>query len=224
MDRDALICAHLPLAGKMAREYGGRGVPIEDLEGEGHVALCRAADDYDSVGHPGVTFAAFAARYIRRAIREAIERSDGVTVCRALKRAAIRCRVAREALFARGNLHPSAEELAEASGLDRALCLEAMQLEESPTPIELFGQVDSIDPDTADEIELVEEVLSGCSELGRAVLTLVGLEGLTIAQAARRLVRPIRDVRRAHDEACLFVADAMGRRGWSPAVWVAAIA
>jgi RNA polymerase sigma factor (sigma-70 family) len=224
MERDRLIVGHRALARRIAREHLGRGVDGDDLVGEAELALCRAAGDFDPARFPGVTFAAFAATYIKRAVAEAIERNDAVRLPRAVKRAVLRCKVATEALRSTGLARPSAEDVAAASGLSLAEVLEAQRVRESATPIELFGAPDVADPDQARQLEVVEDVLDECSELGRQVLTLVGVDGLTIAQAARRLVRPIRDVQRAHDEAALCVAEAMRRRGWTERAWASAIA
>jgi DNA-directed RNA polymerase specialized sigma subunit len=223
-DRDLRIRLHLALARRMAKERAGRGVPIEDLEGEAMLALCVAAEDFDPSAHPNVTFAGFASARIRAALKAATERSDAVGLPRSLKRAAIRCRAAADALFALGEGRPSTERIAEAAGLGLAETIEALGVLESGTPIELFAAMDAVDPDQARRLELVEEVLDRCSELGRQVLTLVGADGLTIPQAARKLVKPIRAVQEAHDEAALCVAEAFRRRGLSPATWAAAIA
>lgn len=224
MDRDRLIVAHRALARRMAREHCGRGVPREDLVGEAELALCRAGRDFSPERFPEVPFAGFAAVYIKRALTEAIERADAVRLPRAVKRAVIRCKVATEALLSMGRARPSAEEIAKAAGLTLAETLEAQRVEESATPIELFGSIDCTDPDQARQLLVVEEVLDRCSELGRQVLSMVAVDGLTIAQAARRLVKPIAEVREAHNEAALCVADAMRRRGWNETTWASAIA
>jgi RNA polymerase sigma-B factor len=45
--RDDLICRCLPLANRMARRYGGRAEPLDDLEQVARVALINAVDRYD---------------------------------------------------------------------------------------------------------------------------------------------------------------------------------
>ena len=55
-DRDArarMIQANLRLVVKIAREYLGRGMTLDDLIGEGNLGLIRAAEEFDpAVRHP----------------------------------------------------------------------------------------------------------------------------------------------------------------------------
>src|SRR4051812_48606465 len=60
-DRDArarLIKSNLRLVVKLAREHLGRGMPLEDLVGEGNLGLVRAADSFEA--RFGVRFTTFA--------------------------------------------------------------------------------------------------------------------------------------------------------------------
>ena len=72
-DRDArsrMIQANLRLVVKIAREYLGRGMVLDDLIGEGNVGLIRAAEDYDP--RFGTRFSTYASYWIKQAIRHAL--------------------------------------------------------------------------------------------------------------------------------------------------------
>jgi RNA polymerase primary sigma factor len=72
-DRDArtrMIQANLRLVVKIAREYAGRGLVLDDLIGEGNLGLIRAAEDYDP--RFGTRFSTYASYWIKQAIRHAL--------------------------------------------------------------------------------------------------------------------------------------------------------
>ncbi len=72
-DKDAratLIRANLRLVIKIAREYLGRGLNLDDLVGEGNLGLIRAAEEYDT--RFGTRFSTYAAYWIRQSIRHAL--------------------------------------------------------------------------------------------------------------------------------------------------------
>src|SRR4051812_15360934 len=72
-DRDArsrLIQANLRLVVKIARDYVGRGMGLEDLIGEGNLGLIRAAEEYDP--RFGTRFSTYASYWIKQAIRHAL--------------------------------------------------------------------------------------------------------------------------------------------------------
>src|SRR5947209_2359590 len=72
-DRDArgrMIKANLRLVVKIARDYVGRGLVLDDLVGEGNVGLIRAAEEYDP--RFGTRFSTYASYWIKQAIRHAL--------------------------------------------------------------------------------------------------------------------------------------------------------
>ena len=72
-DRDArsrMIEANLRLVVKIARDYLGRGMLIDDLIGEGNLGLIRAAEDFDP-GF-GTRFSTYASYWIKQSIRHAL--------------------------------------------------------------------------------------------------------------------------------------------------------
>jgi RNA polymerase primary sigma factor len=72
-DRDArarMIQANLRLVVKIARDYLGRGMVLDDLIGEGNLGLIRAAEEFDP-GF-GTRFSTYASYWIKQAIRHAL--------------------------------------------------------------------------------------------------------------------------------------------------------
>ncbi len=72
-DRDArsrMIRANLRLVVKIARDYAGRGMSLDDLIGEGNLGLIRAAEDFDPSF--GTRFSTYASYWIKQAIRHAL--------------------------------------------------------------------------------------------------------------------------------------------------------
>ncbi len=72
-DRDArsrMIEANLRLVVKIARDYLGRGMLMDDLIGEGNLGLIRAAEDYDPKF--GTRFSTYASYWIKQSIRHAL--------------------------------------------------------------------------------------------------------------------------------------------------------
>src|SRR5271165_586475 len=72
-DRDArarMIQSNLRLVVKIARDYLGRGMVLDDLIGEGNLGLIRAAEDYDP--RFGTRFSTYASYWIKQAIRHAL--------------------------------------------------------------------------------------------------------------------------------------------------------
>ncbi len=72
-DRDArarMIQANLRLVVKIAREYVGRGMTLDDLIGEGNLGLIRATEEFDV--RFGTRFSTYASYWIKQAIRHAL--------------------------------------------------------------------------------------------------------------------------------------------------------
>ena len=68
-----LIISHLRLVAKIARGYGGYGLPIADLISEGHVGLMQAVERFEP--ERGFRFSTYAVWWIKAAIQEFILRS-----------------------------------------------------------------------------------------------------------------------------------------------------
>lgn len=72
---DELTSANLRYVVKVAKQYTGRGVALEDLISEGNIGMMRAAEKFDSAR--GKRFVTFAAPFIRKSIEEAIDKQEG---------------------------------------------------------------------------------------------------------------------------------------------------
>lgn len=68
----ALVCANLRLVAKIAQDYKGNGVDIEDLVQAGNLGLIQAAERYRS--GIGARFETFAHQYIRHGMKEVLSR------------------------------------------------------------------------------------------------------------------------------------------------------
>lgn len=68
--RDRMIRANLRLVVRIARDFTGRGMALDDLIGEGNLGLIRAVEDYDP-GF-GTRFSTYAVYWIKQAIRHAL--------------------------------------------------------------------------------------------------------------------------------------------------------
>jgi len=72
-DRDArtrMIQSNLRLVVKIARDYVGRGMVLDDLIGEGNLGLIRASEEFDP--RFGTRFSTYASYWIKQAIRHAL--------------------------------------------------------------------------------------------------------------------------------------------------------
>jgi RNA polymerase primary sigma factor len=72
-DKDArsrMIQANLRLVVKIARDYIGRGMVLEDLIGEGNIGLIRATEEFQP--RYGTRFSTYAAYWIKQSIRHAL--------------------------------------------------------------------------------------------------------------------------------------------------------
>jgi len=72
-DKDArtrMISANLRLVVRIARDYQGRGMSLDDLIGEGNLGLIRAAEEFDP--QFGTRFSTYAGYWIKQAIRHAL--------------------------------------------------------------------------------------------------------------------------------------------------------
>ena len=68
--RARMIGANLRLVVRIARDYLGRGLSLDDLIGEGNLGLIRAAEEFDP--DFGTRFSTYASYWIKQAIRHAL--------------------------------------------------------------------------------------------------------------------------------------------------------
>ena len=72
-DKDArtrMIQANLRLVVKIARDYVGRGMALDDLIGEGNLGLIRATEEFEPCY--GTRFSTYASYWIKQSIRHAL--------------------------------------------------------------------------------------------------------------------------------------------------------
>ena len=117
--RSRLIQANLRLVVRIARDYAGRGLSLDDLIGEGNLGLIRAAGEYDPAF--GTRFSTYAAYWIKQAIRHALTNTTAtIRLPVHMVNLLSRWRRAGRALRREGGAEPSHEQIGAALGLTDA--------------------------------------------------------------------------------------------------------
>lgn len=75
-DKDKLVTDNIGYVVTMAKQYAGRGVPMDDLISEGNIAMIEASRKFDE--SKGKRFVSYAAPFIRHAMEHAIEQQAGL--------------------------------------------------------------------------------------------------------------------------------------------------
>jgi len=195
--REELVEAFLPLIAGVARIYRGSETFTRlELMQEGVVGLLRALERYDPV--LGVPLWGYAAWWVRQAMQQLIAELTRPLVLsdRALRQLSQLKRAHGEYLAEHGR-EPSANELADSSGLSHAQVGEMLALERAPQSIEeplrgiegelgVFGEL-LVDPLAADaydqlldhsEIEQIRALLGSMNDRERMILRArYGLDG-----------------------------------------------
>ncbi|MEH0981460.1 SigB/SigF/SigG family RNA polymerase sigma factor [Micromonospora sp. CPCC 205556] len=110
--RTRIIEANLPMAGRLARRYVGRGEPYEDLAQAGALGLIKAVDGYDS--NRGVPFASYAVPTILGGIRKHFrDTAWAIRVPRAAQELGAQVPEARGRLAQQRGRQPTDRELAD---------------------------------------------------------------------------------------------------------------
>lgn len=73
-DKNRLVEENMGFVVAMAKQYTGKGLPLDDLVSEGYIGLIKAAEKYD--GTKGAKFTSYAAGYVRKSIMQALAGSD----------------------------------------------------------------------------------------------------------------------------------------------------
>ncbi len=114
-DRDArnsLVQANLSLVARVARDFQGRGMDLDDLIGEGNLGLIRAAEEYNPSF--GTRFSTYAVYWIKEKIRTAlIDTSATIRLPRHMFRLLTAWRRAEWMLCCRWGRVPTFEEVAQ---------------------------------------------------------------------------------------------------------------
>lgn len=115
--RNQLVQENLRLVLRVARQYTGRGLTLDDLVGEGNLGLIRAAQSFDA--SLGTKFSTYATYWVREAIQAALANTAGtirlpVHISRLMSRWQRTEKILRQS---RG-YPPTFDEVAAAMGLD----------------------------------------------------------------------------------------------------------
>ena len=205
--RARMIQANLRLVVKIAREYVGRGLVLDDLIGEGNLGLIRATEEFDPTF--GTRFSTYASYWIKQAIRHAlINTTATIRLPAHMVGLLTKWRRAERALTREFGYPPTTEQVAVALGLTEAqrtlvekarharqLRLESGGGEESRgwSPDESMAEREAPDAllEADDERRHLMKRLERLDERERAILALrFGLEGelpLTLKEVGRRL-------------------------------------
>ena len=126
--RSRMIQANLRLVVKIARDFVGRGIPLDDLIGEGNLGLIRAAEEFDP--RFGTRFSTYASYWIKESIRRAlINTTETIRLPAHTVGLLTRWRRAERTLGREAGRAPSFEEVASSLGLSptqKALVAQAL--------------------------------------------------------------------------------------------------
>jgi RNA polymerase primary sigma factor len=134
--KERMVNSNLRLVMSIARRYQGQGLSMGDLVQEGTLGLIRAVEKFD--WRKGFRFSTYATLWIRQSIQRGLENS-GRTIRLPVhvgQRARKVARARRE-LTAKLGRDPTDEELAEETGLELELVLEAAKADREPTSLDL---------------------------------------------------------------------------------------
>jgi RNA polymerase primary sigma factor len=209
-DREArtrMIQANLRLVVKIAQDYVGRGIVLDDLIGEGNLGLIRAAEEFDP--RFGTRFSTYASYWIKQAIRHAlINTTSTIRLPAHMVGLLTKWRRAERELCRKVGRTPSFDEIASFLGLSEAqkvLVARAQQARQLKLESGVTGNAhswsadDSVDrhdtPDSLleadDERDLLLRRMDRLDPRERAILALrYGLEGelpQTLKEIGRRL-------------------------------------
>ena len=149
-----MIRANLRLVVKIAQDYAGRGLALDDLIGEGNLGLIRAAEKFEP--RYGTRFSTYASYWIKQSIRLALSNSTAVIRLPAhVSNLLYKWRKAERALGRELGRAPSYNEVARSLSLSESQILllakaqRARQVKLESTvarPTDRWSPVDSSDP------------------------------------------------------------------------------
>jgi RNA polymerase primary sigma factor len=209
-DKDArkrMIEANLRLVVKIARDYLGRGIALDDLVGEGNLGLIRATQEFDP--RFGTRFSTYASYWIKQAIRHAlINTTATIRLPAHMVGLLTRWRRAERVLYRDLRRVPTFEEIATQLGLSemqKTLVARALQARQLKLENSLAGDLNHWSPEEAvdgraapessleaeDERARLRSRLNRLDARERVILSWrYGLEGtspLTLKEIGRRL-------------------------------------
>ena len=199
--RELIVKRLLPVADHIARRYGGRGEPFDDLVQAARIGLINAVNRFDVDN--GADFLSFAVPTMLGEVRRHF-RDFGwaVKVPRSIKEAQPQLNRARTELTQQLRRAPTASEIAEHLGIDRQLVVDAtigganystistdrtVRVGEDDRSFgDTVGEVDS-NLDRMLDVEAVRPLIAALPERQRVVLGLRFFEHLTQTQIADRV-------------------------------------
>lgn len=224
---EGVVVLNMCVARTLAARHAGKGIPRDDLEQVGYLALTRAARNYDAATK--ADFLSYAVPTIRGELKKHF-RDHGWTVRppRRIQETQTRVSAERAELTQRLGREPTLQELAAAAGVDVDSVREALSADGCFQPSSLDrpvgddastslgelieGGSDEVEHEAVEARVLLAPVVRRLSERDRRILQLRYFEGCTqqeIAddigvsqmQVSRLITRIIRDIRRGLPEA-----------------------
>ena len=192
--RNSLVQANLGLVIKIASDFQGRGLDLDDLISEGNLGLIRAAEEFDP--RFGTRFSTYAAYWIKQSIRHAlINTTSTIRLPAHMIGLLTKWRRAERALARERGETPSFEEVASVLGLSenqKMLVRHARQaLRFTLGSSEALGPSGEATLEADDERRILFKRMQHLEERECTVLALrYGLEGeepLTLKEIGRRL-------------------------------------
>ena len=201
-----MVQANLPLVVRIARDFAGRGLPLDDLIGEGNLGLIRAAEDFQP--RFGTRFSTYASYWIKQSIRHAlINTTSTIRLPAHMVGWLTKWRRAERALVCATGQIPSFQEVASVlrlSEVQKELLCKARQAQSCVQKINEAIKVDrtsggegkgvqSDDPASVDGEErlILSQRVERLDDRERAIINLrYGLDGtepLTLKEIGRRL-------------------------------------
>jgi RNA polymerase sigma-B factor len=199
--REAIVQRCLPLAHHIARRYGGRGQPFDDLVQAASVGLVNAVNRFDPEN--GADFASFAVPTMMGEVRRHFrDYGWAVKVPRRMKDLQPQLNNARAELAQQFGRAPNASEIAEHVGVDRESVIEATiaggHYSTQSTDVHAWADdqfkaigetLGDIDPglDRVLDVETARPLIAALPDQQRTVLILRFFENMTQFQIGERM-------------------------------------